>query len=147
MSVPFLACMAAAAAFYHLPPRVLPSIQAVEGGRPGLIQPDANGSADLGLMQINTIWAPPLARYAQMTEAAVVERLVNDPCFSIAASAAIMRLYLTEARGNLMVAIGYYHSHTFHLAIGYQQRVLAAAKTLFSQKRYRAQRADARIPN
>ena len=46
MSIPSLACMAAAAAFYHLPPRVLPAIQAVEGGRPGLIQPNANGTGD-----------------------------------------------------------------------------------------------------
>ena len=38
MAVPFLACMVAAAAWYHLPPRVLPSIQAVEGGRPGLVR-------------------------------------------------------------------------------------------------------------
>lgn len=32
MAIPFLACMVATAAFYHLPPRVLPAIQAVEGG-------------------------------------------------------------------------------------------------------------------
>jgi hypothetical protein len=133
MSIPFLACMAAAAAFYHLPPRVLPSIQAVEGGRPGLMQPNTNGTADLGLMQVNTIWVKPLARYARMTESAVLDRLIDDPCFNIAASAAIMQLYMAEAHGDLMVAIGYYHSHTPILGSAYQQKVLAAAGTLFSQ--------------
>ena len=135
MSAPFLTCMAAAAAFYHLPPRVLPSIQRVEGGRPGLVQINANGSADLGLMQVNTIWLDPLARYARMTQQAVAEHLVNDPCFNIAAAAAILRLYLTEAHGNLMVAIGHYHSHTPGLASAYQTKVLAAAGTLFSARR------------
>lgn len=137
MSIPFLACMATAAAFYHLPPRVLPSIQAVEGGRPNLIQPNANGTADLGLMQINTIWIEPLARYAHMEPRMVVTRLLNDPCFNIAASAAVMRLYLTEAHGNLMVAIGYYHSHTPALSSAYQQKVVAAAATLFSGRQSR----------
>jgi Transglycosylase SLT domain len=135
MSVPFLACMAAAASFYHLPPRVLPSIQMVEGGRPGLIQPNANGTADLGLMQINTIWIEPLARYAHITPQAVAYRLLDDPCFNIAAAAAILRGYLSEARGNLMIAIGYYHSHTAGFSAGYQQKVLDAAGTLFSGKR------------
>jgi hypothetical protein len=135
MSIPFLACMTAAAALYHLPPRLLPSIQAVEGGRPGLIQPNANGTADLGLMQINTIWIEPLARYAHMPAQAVAYRLLDDSCFNIAAAAAIMRVYLSEAQGNLMVAIGYYHSHTPGFSAAYRQKVLDAAGTLFSGKR------------
>ncbi len=133
MSIPFLACMAAAAAFYHLPPRVLPAIQAVEGGRTGLVQQATNGTADLGLMQVNTIWIGPLARYANMTEAAARERLINDGCFNIAAAGAIMHLYLIEAGGDLLTAIGYYHSHTPQLRAAYQQKVLAAAVGLFSQ--------------
>ncbi len=135
MSVPFIACMAAAAAFYHLPPRVLPSIHAVEGGKAGLVQQNANGTADLGLMQVNSIWIRPLARYARMSDEAVAERLVGDPCFNIAAAAAIMRVYLDEAHGNLMIAIGHYHSHTPELSDAYQQKVLDAAAALFNSKR------------
>lgn len=58
MGVPFLACMTAAAAFYHLPPRALPAIHAVEGGAVGVVSHNTNGSDDLGVMQINTIWLP-----------------------------------------------------------------------------------------
>lgn len=134
MSVPFLACMAAAAAFYHLPPRVLPSIHAVEGGQIGLVRFNTNGSADLGVMQVNTIWIQPLARFADMKAEAVVDHLMHDPCFSIAAAAAIMRLYLTEAHGNLMAAIGYYHSHSPGLGAAYQEKVIAAAGALFSRR-------------
>jgi soluble lytic murein transglycosylase-like protein len=127
--------MATAAAFYHLPPRVLPSIQAVEGGHVGLIQPNTNGTGDLGLMQINSTWIEPLARYARMTPQAVTWRLLDDPCFNIAAAAAIMRVYLNEAHGNLMIAIGHYHSHTPGPSAAYQQKVLDAAGTLFSRTR------------
>ena len=86
MSVPFIACMAAAAVFYHLPPRVLPSIHAVEGGRTGLVQQNANGTADLGLMQVNSIWIGPLAGYAHISDEAVADRLLDDACFNFAAS-------------------------------------------------------------
>ena len=90
MTVPFLACMTVAAAFYHLPPRVLPSIAVVEGGKSGLMHVNPNDTADLGLMQVNTIWVRPLARYAHMRPEVVFVRLRDDPCFSIAAAAAVM---------------------------------------------------------
>ena len=133
MSIPYLACIAAAAAFYHLPPRVLPSIQAVEGGRVGLVHPNANGTADLGLMQVNTIWIQPLATYAHMQPADVANRLINDACFNIAAAAAIMRVNLNQAHGNLMRAVGAYHSHTPALSQDYQDKVLSAAARLFTR--------------
>ena len=65
MSIPLLACMAGAAAFYHLPPRVLPSIQAVEGGAIGVVHLNSDGSQDLGIMQVNTSWVTKLAAVAQ----------------------------------------------------------------------------------
>jgi soluble lytic murein transglycosylase-like protein len=131
MAVPYLACMVAAAALYHLPPRVLPAIQAVEGGRPGLIHPNRNGTADLGLMQVNTIWVTPLAKSNRMEPGAVVVRLLDDPCFNIAAAGAILRAYRQEAGGNLGIAVGYYHSHTQQLSEPYLARVIRSARGLF----------------
>jgi len=130
MSAPFLACMAAAAAFNHLPPRVLPSIQAVEGGQPGLVRMNPNQTADLGVMQVNTIWIRPLARYAHMAPREVLSRLTNDSCFNIAAAAAVMRYYLVQSHSDMMVAIGYYHSHTPALSQDYQRKVVAAAMAM-----------------
>jgi hypothetical protein len=134
MPSPLLACMVAAAAFYHLPPRVLPSIQAVEGGRIGMIRPNHNGTADLGLMQVNTIWIKPIANYAHMPPGTVAVRLIDDGCFNVQVSAVIMRVYLNEVHGNLMAAIGHYHSHTPMLSLAYQERVLAAANALFARR-------------
>jgi hypothetical protein len=135
MSIPFLACMVATAAFYHLPPRVLPSIQAVEGGRIGAIHVNTNGTADLGVMQVDTIWIRPLAQVARLKPQVVAQRLIYDPCFNIAASGAIMRVYMTQAHGNLMLAIGYYHSHTPGLRAPYEEQVVTAASRLFRRNR------------
>jgi hypothetical protein len=133
MAIPFLACMVAAASFYNLPPRVLPSIQVVEGGRPGTISRNTDGSSDLGVMQVNTLWVPRFAAITGMTEDAIRTRLIFDPCFNIAAAGAIMRVYLNETAGNLLRAVGYYHSHTPERANAYQTAVLNAATRLFEQ--------------
>ena len=132
MAVPFLACMLATAHFYVLPPRVLPAIQAVEGGRPGLVHANTDGSADLGLMQINTLWVPLVAQVVGASAGSTRVRLTNDSCFSIAAAGAIMRAYLRETRGDLMQAVGNYHSHTRPLNLSYQAMVRSRAALMFA---------------
>ena len=134
MAVPFVACMALVATIYTLPPRVLPSIQAVEGGRPGVSHANANGTEDLGVMQVNTLWLGPLASYTRLAEAEVREKLLTRPCFNIAAAGLIMRTYLDETRGDLLRAVGNYHSHTPVLNLDYQARVLRSATQLFQQQ-------------
>jgi len=137
MAIPYLACMAAVAAFNHLPPRVLPSIQAVEGGSIGSIHRNLDGSEDLGPMQVNTRWLLPLSRYTGLDERVVRFRLIALPCFSIAAAGAIMRVYLEETHGDLMQAIGDYHSHTPALNKAYQALVMRSAFRLFVDPRSR----------
>jgi soluble lytic murein transglycosylase-like protein len=126
--------MVLTASFYHLPPRVLPSIQAIEGGRVGLMHSNSDGSTDLGVMQINTLWVAPLARVTGLPEVNVRDRLLNDPCFNIAAAGRIMRIYLNETKGDLLRAVGDYHSHTPVLNQSYQAKVLDAARAMFASR-------------
>ena len=133
MAVPFLACMALVAQIYGLPPRVLPSIQAVEGGGPGVVHRNTDGSSDLGVMQINTLWLAPLSRYARLDPAEVRERLLHRPCFNIAAAGLVLRTYLDETRGDLMRAVGDYHSHTPLLNQTYQAKGRDAAAAMFTK--------------
>ena len=128
MSAHLLACFAFVSAFYHLPPRVLPSIQGVEGGRPGLVSANKDGSADLGVMQINSSWIAALSRHTRQPASAIRHRLLHEPCFNIAVAGAIMRIYLNEENGDLMRAIGDYHSHKPVRNQAYQLKVLAAAQ-------------------
>ncbi len=131
MAVPFLTCMALVAQVYALPPRVLPAIQAVEGGRPYLVHPNTDGSADLGIMQINTLWLPVLSRYTRLDQPTVRAKLLGEPCFNIAAAGMILRTYLDETRGDLLLAVGNYHSHTPFRNAQYQSLVLRSAARLF----------------
>ena len=117
---------------YHLPPRVLPSIQAVEGGGVGIAHRNADGSEDLGVMQINTLWVPPLSRLTHLSEADIRGRLLDRPCFNIAAAGLILHFYLTETRGDLLRAIGDYHSHTPTLNQAYRAQVIHSATVMFT---------------
>ena len=130
MASPYLACIALVSTFYHLPPRVLASIERVEGGRVGMVMSNTDASADLGVMQINTRWIAPLASSIGLSPGVVRNRLIHDPCFNIASAGAILRIYLTEEHGDLMRAIGDYHSHTPWRNQSYQVKVIAAAQRL-----------------
>lgn len=125
--------MAFVASFNHLPPRVLPSIMAVEGGQVGVPHLNTDGSQDLGIMQVNTRWLPAVAHAAHQDVQTVRARLLNEPCFGINVAGAILRAYLAESRGNLMLAIGYYHSHTALLNLTYQRQVVRAAQRMFTR--------------
>ena len=131
MAVPYLACMALVANIYGLPPRVLPSIQKIEGGRPGLVSPNKKGSSDFGVMQVNSIWLPALVRYTGLPPETVRTRLINEACFNIAAAGLIFRTELDGAGGDLMQAVGNYHTHTPVHHLSYRTRVVTAARTLF----------------
>jgi len=89
-----------------------------------------DGSADLGVMQINTLWITPLAQHTRQPESTIRQRLLHEPCFNIAAAGAIVRIYLNEAKGNLMQAIGSYHSHQPMRNYSYRLKVLEAAERL-----------------
>ena len=135
MPVPFASCMALVAHLYALPPRVLPSIHQVEGGAPGIVHHNRDGTDDFGVMQVNTRWLGPLSRYTRTSIDTVRRRLIAEPCYNIAAAGAIMRTYLNEAHGDLMAAVGDYHSHTHALNLSYQTEVLHAATVMFVQRR------------
>jgi soluble lytic murein transglycosylase-like protein len=130
MLIPFYACMVAAASAYHLPVHALPAIQAAEGGYIGAVRADADGSHDLGLMQVNTQWVPPLARGMGLAPQTVAVRLIVSPCFNIVCAAAILRGYVEETHGNVWQAIGDYHSHTPGLNTAYKFRVLEESMLL-----------------
>lgn len=131
MPVAYAQCMMVVASLYHLPPRVLPAILGVEGGRNGLVHHNTNGTDDLGLMQVNTRWVIPIAQFTHTMPAFVSRNLRISPCYNISAAGAIMRLYLNETHGDLMRAVGNYHSHTLALNLAYQQQVLGSARHLF----------------
>lgn len=118
-------CLFIAAQTYEVPPAVMLGILSVEGGRVGQEVRNTNGSADLGPMQINTIWMPELAKHWNVSEATARKWVRDDPCTNMSVSAWILRQHMNET-GNLAKSIEYYHSRTPSLGRKYKGKVVDA---------------------
>ena len=123
-------CVLQAAHAFRVSPWALVGILHVEGGRPGqILYHNTNGSADIGPMQINSLWLPRLAKAGITTR-----QLADDGCINVAVGAAILATYVRASGGNIGVAIGWYHSHTQPLATRYRLRVARAIERFQTHK-------------
>lgn len=123
-------CFAIAAERQSLRTELLYSIYDVERGRPGLEQPNTNGTFDLGLMQINTIWLGELSAQFSLSPKVLRIALRDDACFNIEVAAWILKGRLVDA-DNFWEGVGAYHSRTPELRDRYIQKVKAASARLY----------------
>ena len=99
-------CVLSASLRYGIPPDGMLAVMLVEGGRPGTKRANDNGSHDLGIMQINTVWlnqASPLRGYVDY------HGLKNDACVNIHAAAWILASHFARVN-DIWKAVGMYHS-------------------------------------
>lgn len=114
-----ITCINQAATEYQVPAALIMAIIQVEGGQVGLAMPNTNGSFDLGVMQINTAWAPSFeAKGYRLSD------IQNNPCKNVDVGTWILSQCLNHDANNLMVAVGDYHSHTPILNQAYASKVL-----------------------
>lgn len=121
------ACLMLASQTYSVPPAVLVGIYKAEGGKPGQEVRNANGTYDLGPMQINTIWMPELAEKWGVSENTARQWVRDDACTNVGVAAWILRGHMDET-GSLSQAIAHYHSRTPRYGGNYQNRVLKIMK-------------------
>lgn len=123
-------CVVTASHRYNLPVEGLLSILMTEGGKPGMASPNKDGSFDLGVMQINTVWLKPRSPLYGYVSA---ETLKNDLCVNIHAAAWILAVQMKKV-GDIWHAVGKYHApNNPTLAWGYMNRVnkkLSSARQL-----------------
>ena len=95
-----------AAARYSVNPQVLYAIADQESSlNPAAVHHNADGSYDLGLTQINSIWLPHLSKFG------ITSAHLMDPCINLNVGAYILALSIKK-HGNTWEAIGAYHSNT-----------------------------------
>ena len=122
----FAACLFVAAQNYMVPPAVLLGIMQVEGGQVGVqVGPNTNGSYDLGVMQINTLWVDELAKHWKVSKSTAKKWIKDDGCTNISVAAWILRQKINQT-GSLSKGIAYYHSATPHLGSAYRRKVINA---------------------
>lgn len=117
-------CFDDAASYHHVNPVILRAIAIVEsGGNPNATNQNANGSVDMGEMQINSIHLPELARYGMGTAD------LFDGCKSVYTGAWILRQAI-DRYGNTWAAIGAYNSSTPYYRDRYAAKVRSVVARL-----------------
>lgn len=123
-------CIDAAAGLYHLPPALFMILLHVEGGRPGFVSGNTNGTVDIGPMQINQIWLPTLARHWHATTRATFRAIRDNFCANVAAGGWILARSIRDADGHLWQGVAYYHSRTPRYQSAYLRAVLREVERL-----------------
>jgi soluble lytic murein transglycosylase-like protein len=111
------ACWEQAAHRYGVNTYLLYAIAKTESNlNPNAINRNANGSYDIGLMQINSSWLPTLRRYG------VSEKDLYEPCINIQVGAWVLANNM-QRMGNSWNAVGAYNAKSQKLREKYALKV------------------------
>lgn len=101
-------CLVQAANDYAIPVRAMLALLRTEGGKPGTLSANTNGTIDHGPFQINTVWTKRFTEQFGVT----ADMLTRDFCWSARAGAYILRYEINQAGGSFWDGVGHYHSRT-----------------------------------
>ena len=133
------ACMHAVSSVYGVPEPDLWALMAQERGRVGEVVQNKNATYDIGPFQINSSWVPTFTRLWRLPDnEATLSALRDNGCWNAAAAGVIYQHSLTEAKGDRHAALGFYHSHTPHLAESYVAQLDGKYQKLFGLPAFQA---------
>jgi len=122
-------CFNEAGKAYKVPPMLLQAIAWVESRYDKDARNDnTNGSTDMGVMQINSLWLEPLSEYG------IKQKHLYNACFNINVGAWILRRQINEVGYNWQ-AVAQYHSRDPERGDNYARKV---ARIYFALKRQAA---------
>lgn len=117
-------CIDDAAAFHHVDVGLMRAIAQVESGtRTNVINPNTDGSFDIGLMQINSSWLPRLAKEG------ITRQSLFDPCTNAYVGAWILSENIRQF-GPTWIAIGAYNASSPEKRLAYAQKVYNQAQSI-----------------
>ena len=129
-------CFEEAGKMYKIPPMLLQSIAWVESRYDkNAKNQNTNGSVDMGVMQINSLWLEPLSEYC------VERKHLYNACYNISIAAWILRKQINEVGYNWQ-AVAHYHSRTPDRGENYARKV---ARVYFALKRQQDERQEAAL--
>lgn len=102
-----IVCSITAAIKYQVPANIMLAIAEKEGGRPGMVNINKNGTYDIGPMQFNSAYLYELRKYGIVPAHAAV-----SGCYPYELAAWRLRRHLLYDKGNLWARAANYHSRT-----------------------------------
>jgi soluble lytic murein transglycosylase-like protein len=134
-------CFEKAGKFYGIEPELLRAIAQVESSfKPAIIHQNADGSEDIGMMQINSWWLSPLAQYGITRNA-----LILDACMNIHVGAWILKQEIRD-HGYNWEAVGAYNAKSPEKAAAYARTVWDAYRSMVAGNRLAPIVAEVTLP-
>lgn len=118
-------CFVNATIANSLKPELLAAVISVEGGRPGAVSVNKNGTHDLGIMQINTgAWLPLISKtFFNNQDDKAYNALKDNGCFNIYIGSWILAHSIRKEKGDIWEGVGRYHSATPKYKYRYIEKV------------------------
>jgi hypothetical protein len=122
-------CVDAASARFRVPASLIRAVLDVEGGKMGRVSYNANGSYDIGPMQINSLWLPEVER-----RGGSLQLLLDHRCANVHFGTWLLSRELDGMdparidRPSFWRVVGNYHSHTPEFNARYAEKVWLAWK-------------------
>jgi len=110
-----IVCAIVAAVKYEVPTNILLAIAEKEGGKPGQWSKNANGTYDVGPMQLNTSYLEDLKRYG------IAPKDVERGCYGFELAAWRIRGHLKHDKGDIWTNAANYHSRSTRFNRIYRQ--------------------------
>ncbi|AVP99331.1 hypothetical protein C7S18_20105 [Ahniella affigens] len=117
--LPVAQCIDLVSRQFQVDPLPIHLLREVEGGWEGAVRQNANGSEDLGPMQVNSIHLPEFAALGITRE----EIRDNTGCRNVFVAISLYLRHLQAANGNVAMAIARYHSKSAAHASVYLGRI------------------------
>ena len=117
-----IVCSITAAIKYQVPANILLAIAEKEGGKPGMVVANRNGTYDIGPMQFNSAYLLQLRQYG-ITPAHVATK----GCYPYYLAAWRLRQHLLHDTGNLWTRAANYHSRTALYNLPYRSDLIKKA--------------------
>lgn len=108
-------CSITAAIKYQVPANIMLAIAEKEGGRPGMVVANRNGTYDIGPMQFNSNYLNELRKYG-----IAPVHVAAKGCYPYDLAAWRLRQHLLYDTGNLLVRAANYHSRTAQYNLSYR---------------------------
>ena len=115
------ACALLISQFYEVPMPLLEAIAIQEGGGRGVVAQNSNGTYDLGLMQINSVWWEPENPTNLWSLNITKETALYDDCVNVGLSAWILRQNAERLGNDWFLATAAYNAgpHNLRGGVGY----------------------------
>ncbi|ALS68414.1 hypothetical protein [Pandoraea apista] len=117
-----VACSIAAAVKYEIPANLMLAVAEQEGGSPGLVKRNGDGTVDVGSMQFNTKYLADLRRYGISAE-----DVSQAGCYPFDLAAWRLRGHILRDAGDLWTRAANYHSRTPSKNATYRAYILPRA--------------------